>query len=86
MARRYSSVVQGMTVEQGRRVMGRQEDQPDERPTTTGEFERSWSFEEEGVRFTVVFDQAGRSTYIELGPTSCGVTPLQGKYNKDRAE
>jgi hypothetical protein len=85
MARRYASVVAGMTVEQVRQVMGKQEDEPDKRPTTTGEFERSGSFEN-GVRFTVVFDKDRRSTYIELGPTSCGVTPLQGKYIRDKVE
>jgi hypothetical protein len=84
MAHRYSSVVGGMTVEQVRQVMGKQEDQPTERKTTTGEFERSWSFMEEGWRITVVFDKDGRSTYIEHGPTDCGVTPLQGKYIKSK--
>jgi hypothetical protein len=82
MARRYSSVVAGMTVEQVRHVMGKQEDEPNDYKTSTGEFERSWSFED-GVRFTVVFDKDGRSTYIELGPTYCGNTPLMSKYVKE---
>jgi hypothetical protein len=82
MARRYSGVVAGMTVDQVRQVMGRNEDQPDERQTTTGEFERSWTFEN-GVRFTIVFDKDGHSFYIELAPDYCGNTPLMGKYIKE---
>ena len=71
-----------MTVDEVRAVMGRKEDPPDERMTTTGEFERSWTFED-GGRYTVVFDKGGRSTYKEIAPEHCGVTPLMGKYVKE---
>src|SRR5271170_4819242 len=81
LAQRYSEVVGGMTVDQVRQVMGRNEDQPDERQTTTGEFERSWTFKN-GVRFTVVFDKDGHSVYKEIAPDECGVTPLMGIYVK----
>jgi hypothetical protein len=77
--RRYSRVTGGMTVNQVREEMGRDEDQPDERTTEAGEFERSWTFHESGVRITVVFDRNGHSTYQEFGPSFCGVTPLMGK-------
>src|SRR4051794_32157377 len=77
--RRYSQVVGGMTVDQVRQVMGRSEDREEERKTTTGEFEHSWTFVD-GVRLTVVFDKTGRSTYKEFAPSFCGVTPLMGKY------
>jgi hypothetical protein len=75
----YSRVVGGMTVEEVRQVMGRGEDQPDGRITTTGEFQRSWTFEN-GARYNVVFDKDGPSIYKEIAPAGCGVTPLIGKY------
>lgn len=75
-------MVGGMTVDEVRKAMGREEDQPDERMTTTGEFERSWTFED-GTRYTVVFDKDGRSIYKETAPTHCGVTPLMSKYAKE---
>jgi hypothetical protein len=78
-ARSYSSVTVGMTVNQVRHAMERDEDAPDERNTLAGEFERSWTFQESGVRITVVFDQHGLSSYKEFGPSYCGVTPLMGE-------
>lgn len=75
----YSIVVGGMTVGEVREIMGREEDPPDERRTTTGEYERSWTFKD-GTRYTVVFDKQGRSIYKEIAPGYCGVTPLMGKY------
>jgi hypothetical protein len=78
----YSQVVGGMTVDEVREIMGRKEDPPDERMTMTGEFERSWTFED-GARYTVVFDKNGRSIYKEIAPDYCGVTPLMGKYVKE---
>jgi hypothetical protein len=70
----------GMTLDQVRQIMGRNEDEPDERETSSGEFERSWTFAADGGRITVVFDQNGRSTYKEFAPDDCGVTPLMDKY------
>ena len=79
---RYAQIVGGMTVEQVREVMGRNEDQPDQRTTTTGEFERSWTFQD-GTRFTFVFGSDGKLTYSEIAPSYCGVTPLMTKYVKE---
>jgi hypothetical protein len=78
--RSYARVTGGMTLDQVRQAMGRDEDEPDERLTTTGEFERSFTFAESGICLTVVFSPDGVSTYKELGPIYCGVTPLMGKY------
>lgn len=75
----YSQIKGGMTVDQIRDVIGREEDSPDPRPTVTGEFERSWSFSD-GGRITVVFNPNGRSIFKEIAPVDCGVTPLMGKY------
>jgi hypothetical protein len=75
----YAQVLGGMTLDEVRAVMGKSEDSPDERGTTTGEFERSWTFPD-GARYTVVFDKEGRSIYKEIAPDYCGVTPLMGKY------
>jgi hypothetical protein len=79
---RYSQVVGGMTVEQVREVMGRGEDRPNERKTTTGEFARSWTFAG-GIRLTFVFSKDGKVTYKELAPSYCGVSPLMAKYVKE---
>ncbi len=68
-----------MTLEQVRTAMEREEDPSDARQTTTGEFERSWSFAD-GGRITVVFDAEGHWFCKEIGPVGCGVTPLMGKY------
>ena len=76
----YARVLGGMTLDQVRQIMGGNEDEPDERETETGEFERSWTFAANGARITVVFDKTGRSTYTEHGPSGCGVTPLMDKY------
>jgi hypothetical protein len=78
----YAKATGGMTLAQVREVMGRDEDPADERQTATGEFERSWTFDDGGVTLTVVFGPDGRSTYIEFGPDFCGVTPLMEKYIK----
>ena len=78
-ARAFAQVRWNMTVDEVRKIMGRQEDPPDKRRTKTGEFELSWTFERSG-RYTVVFNQEGRSTYKEIAPYYCGVTPLQDKY------
>jgi hypothetical protein len=74
----YSQVRGKMSLDEIRKVMGRPEDPPDKRRTTTGEFERSWTFED-GGRYTFVFDKDGWSTYKEMAPAFCGVTPLMGK-------
>jgi len=79
LVRCYSRITGPMTLTQVRDVMGREEDPPDPRRTTTGEFERSWSFSD-GGRITVVFDPNGNSRYKEIAPCECGVTPLMGKY------
>ena len=79
LVRCYSRIAGPMTLKQVREAMGRDEDPPDERKTTTGDFERSWSFPD-GGRITVVFDAGGHWFYKEIGPSDCGVTPLMGKY------
>lgn len=75
----YVRIKGGMTVDQIRDLVGREEDSQDLRPTITGEFERSWSFSD-GGRITVVFGPNGRSIYKEIAPVDCGVTPLMGEY------
>ena len=73
--REYARIVGGMTVDEVRDVMGREEDIPDNRRTATGEFERSWTFED-GTRYTIVFDNEGRSTYKELAPAFAAIRLL----------
>jgi len=77
--RAYSQVTGGKIVAEIREIMGQDEDKSDHRTTAEGEFEKSWTFEESGVRITVVFNQKGQSIYKEFGPSFCGVTPLMGK-------
>jgi hypothetical protein len=81
LQRCYRQVTGGMTLAEVREVMGRDEDPPDTRQTSTGEFERSWTFDD--ARITVVFDPDGHSKYKEFTPDSCGVTPLMEKYKKE---
>jgi hypothetical protein len=82
----YASVRGGMTLDQVRQIMGRGEDAHDNRATATGEFERSWTFAEDGACITVVFARNGSAMYIEYGPSYCGVTPLMGKLVKNEAK
>ena len=83
--RGYSRVEWGMTIDEVREAMGRNEDPPDERMTMTGKFERSWTYED-GARCTVVFDRDGHSIYKEIAPSYCGVTPLMGEYVEELPE
>lgn len=82
--RGLSQVENGMTVEQVREVMGRDEETPNGHNTANGEFERSWMFAENGVRCTVAFDKDGRVIYREFGPSYCGTTWLSGKFVQEQ--